>query len=137
MGEETDFLDDVADGAAESDEVAVAGVLGPEEDFAGGGLEQRLTVRRRVVLPEPLRPRMAVVVPSSRVREMRSSRRWPSGSAKETLRKSMAGMEAGLVAEVVNSDLLVHSPDGARLKDNSGSDSTTLTTRSLIAIRLR
>ena len=59
-------------------------------------------MRRRVVFPEPLRPRMAVVVPSSREREMRSRRSWPLARAKETLRKWMAGVGGG----GVKSDLL-------------------------------
>jgi hypothetical protein len=45
---------------------------------------------------------MAVVVPSSREREMRSRRSWPLARAKETLRKWMAGVGGG----VVKSDLL-------------------------------
>ena len=50
----------------------------------------RLTVRRRVVLPEPLRPRMAVVVPSSMVSDISSSSRRPWGVEKARLRNSMA-----------------------------------------------
>ncbi len=40
--EEADLLNDVADGAAEADEIAVASTLAGEEDFAAGGLEEAI-----------------------------------------------------------------------------------------------
>ena len=64
-------------------------------------------MRRRVVLPEPLRPRMAVVDPSSSVREIPSSKRLPPGNAKETLWNAIAGVGAGFGAGTVKSNLLI------------------------------
>ncbi len=40
--EEADLLNDIADGAAKGDELAVAGVLAAEEDFAAGWLEEAI-----------------------------------------------------------------------------------------------
>src|SRR5579863_816562 len=54
------------------------------------GRTRPLTVRSKVVLPLPLRPRMAVMEAPATVSEMLSSRRRPSGVAKVRLRNSMA-----------------------------------------------
>src|SRR5215469_5645850 len=62
------------------------------------GSIMRFTVRRRVVLPEPLRPRRAVTVPSSRASETRSSRSRPCGVRTSRSRNSMAGGIVGMVS---------------------------------------
>src|SRR5579863_4267099 len=54
------------------------------------GSMRRFTVRRRVVFPEPLRPRTAVVVPSSTANSTWSSSKRPRGVANDRSRNSIA-----------------------------------------------
>ncbi len=52
----------------------------------------RLTVRKRVVLPEPLRPSKTVMEPESTEKEMFSSSDRPCGAITDTERNSIAAL---------------------------------------------
>src|SRR6266568_2818366 len=60
----------------------------------------RLTVRSSVVFPDPLRPRTAVVVPSSNTSEIPSSSCLPPAAATHTFRNSIAALIAAFFRPV-------------------------------------
>src|SRR5215469_4117369 len=71
------------------------------------GSIMRFTVRSSVVFPEPLRPKMAVTVPSSRDRETWLSSRRPWGMRTSTSRNSIAGGIRRLVKPVYEGSLAI------------------------------